>query len=74
MQIATANDFQPDALLQRITDSKMVRIIEHVRGDSFTSIHEGVTVEIEVQSRDAHCYELISDNATQYFADKSKGA
>jgi hypothetical protein len=52
MRVATAEDFKPNVLLERISDQRKVRILDHVRGDEFTSIHEGVQVEITVHGRD----------------------
>jgi hypothetical protein len=67
MRTAIEEDFKPNALLERISDQVKVRILDHVRGDEFTSIHEGVQVEITIHAREANCYNLIADDATQYF-------
>jgi len=67
MRAATAEDFKPNVLLERISDETKVRILEHVRGDEFNSIHEGVPVEITIHAREANCYNLLSDDAAQYF-------
>ena len=69
MRAAIAEDFNPNVLLERKSDQTMVRVLEHVRGDEFTSVHEGVEVEITIHAREANCYNLLAVDATQYFKD-----
>jgi hypothetical protein len=57
---ATAEDYKENVILQLKEYGTLYRILRHVRDDSFATVCDGVSVEITLHSREAHCFNVLT--------------